>query len=193
MKNLFIYTVLATGLLLTFAVLYGHCDDDERHGEPHRYLGGSYEGYAEEHHSNAKIHLNPVINQTYKEACGACHMTYQPELLPSGSWGKILNNVKDHFGEPVEVDAASKGVIEKYLLDNAAERSQGKLSLKIVRSLRGETPLRITEIRYIRSKHREIRPEVFKRKTVSSLSNCSACHRTADQGIYEDDNVRIPK
>jgi hypothetical protein len=137
--------------------------------------------------------LNPVINQTYKEACGACHMTYQPELLPSGSWGKILNNVKDHFGEPVEVDAASKAVIEKYLLDNAAERSQGKLSLKIVRSLRGETPLRITEIRYIRSKHREIRPEVFKRKTVSSLSNCSACHRTADQGIYEDDNVRIPK
>ena len=193
MRNLVRYTVIATVLSLTCAIFYSSWADDQRRGEPHRHRGGSHEGGAEKHDHYSKIHLNPVINQTYKEACGACHFAYQPGLLPSGSWAKLLSNLKDHFGETVEIDAASNGVIEKYLIDNAAERSQGKRSHKIVRSLKGETPSRITEIPYVRRKHRDIPPEVFTRKTVGSLSNCSACHRTADQGIYEDDNVTIPK
>lgn len=106
MRKLFRYTVLATGLLLTFAIFYGHCADDERHGGPNPHPSGSHEGDAEEQNRDSKSHLNPVTNQTYKEACGACHMAYQPELLPSGSWTKVLSNLKDHFGETVEIDAA---------------------------------------------------------------------------------------
>ncbi len=45
--------------------------------------------------------LKQVDNSTYKEACGACHFVYQPELLPSGSWVKILANLEDHFGETI--------------------------------------------------------------------------------------------
>jgi hypothetical protein len=193
MINLVRYAVLTMLLLATFAIFYGLSADDERRGKRHQYRGGSREGVDQRHDLNSENHVTPVTNQTYQEACGACHFAYQPGLLPSGSWAKLLSNLKDHFGEAVEIDAPSKRTIEKYLLDNAAERSQGKQSHRIVRSLKGETPSRITEIPYVRRKHRHIPPEVFTRKTVGSLSNCSACHSTADQGIYEDDNVTIPK
>ena len=193
MRNVVRYTVIATVLLLTFAIFYGLCADDERHGKRHRYRGASHDSVDENQDRNSKIDLNPVTNQIYKETCGACHLAYQPGLLPSGSWTKVLSNLKDHFGETVDIDAASKEVIAKYLMDNAAENSQAKRSLKIVRSLKGETPSRITAIQYIRHKHHDISSEVFARKAVGSLSNCLACHKTADQGIYEDDNVVIPK
>lgn len=193
MRKFVWHTVLALALLLGCAAFYGLCSDDDRHGRRHRYRGGSHEGVDEKHHAKKAYHLIPVTNQTYKEACGACHFTYQPGLLPTGSWAKILSNLRDHFGETVEIDAASKAVIEKYLIENAAEKNQWKRSRKIVRCLKGETPLRITEIPYVRRKHRKIPPDVFSRKSVGSLGNCSACHRTADQGIYEDDIVSIPK
>ncbi len=53
--------------------------------------------------------------------------------------------------------------------------------------------MRITDTPYIREKHHEIKPEVFKRESVGSSSNCIACHTTAEEGIYEEDNVKIPK
>jgi hypothetical protein len=62
-----------------------------------------------------------------------------------------------------------------------------------MRSLGGLTPLRITEIPYIREKHHEVSPNVLKRQSIGSLSNCSACHTTAERGIFEDDYVVIPK
>jgi len=53
------------------------------------------------HHSKKyrKRYLTPVNKPIYKEECGACHFAYQPELLPSGSWEKILAGLEDHFGE----------------------------------------------------------------------------------------------
>jgi hypothetical protein len=62
-----------------------------------------------------------------------------------------------------------------------------------MRSVGNQVPLRITDIQYIKEKHHEISSNVLKRKTIGSLSNCSACHTTAENGIYEDDNVIIPK
>jgi hypothetical protein len=52
--------------------------------------------------------------------------------------------------------------------------------------------MRITDIPYIRKKHREINPGVLNRESIGSLSNCIACHTTAGEGIYDDDNVNIP-
>jgi hypothetical protein len=33
----------------------------------------------------------------------------------------------------------------------------------------------------------------FKRAAIKSPANCTACHRDAAQGDFEDDRVRIPK
>ena len=137
--------------------------------------------------------IKPVNNPTYKEECGACHFAYQPELLPAASWTKILTNLDDHFGESIELDYDSKKAITDYLKSNSAEYSSAKRPVKIMRSLGKQVPLRITDIPYIREKHHEISPNVFKRESIGSLSNCSACHTTAENGIYEDDNVKIPK
>jgi hypothetical protein len=76
---------------------------------------------------------------------------------------------------------------------NAAERSSAKRATKIMRSLGKQTPLRITQIPYIQRKHHKIQPDVLKRSSIGSLSNCIACHRTAERGVYEDDNVVVPK
>ncbi len=150
------------------------------------------------HHSKyyGKKALTPVNNSTYKEKCGACHFSYQPGLLPSGSWKKVLSRLEDHFGDAVEIDHESKKIITGYLERNAAEFSSAKRAVKIMRCLRNQrnqTPLRITEIPYIRKKHHEIRPKILERESIGSLSNCIACHKTAEKGIYDDDNVSIPQ
>ena len=102
-------------------------------------------------------------------------------------------NLDDHFGESIELDDDSRKTISDYLKSNSAEYSSAKRAVKIMRSLGNQVPLRITDIPYIREKHHEISPNVFKRESIGSLSNCSACHTTAENGIYEDDNVKIPK
>ena len=162
-------------------------DDDDDHDDDHYEKGLDYS----KHHR--KRYLRPVSNPTYKEECGACHFAYQPELLPSGSWEKILAGVEDHFGEIIELDPESRKIIAEYLKANAAEHSSAKRAVKIMRSLRDRTPLRITEIPYIQEKHHEVSPNVLKRESIGSLSNCSACHKTAEKGIYEDDYVSIPR
>lgn len=145
----------------------------------------------EKHHR--KRYLAPVSNATYKGECGACHFVYQPELLPSASWERILDSLEDHFGNAVELDPDARKTISEYLSTNAAEHSSAKRAVKIIRCLGATVPLRITEIPYIRRKHHEVTPDVLKRESIGSLSNCSACHTTAEKGIYEDDYVVIPK
>ncbi len=183
--------ILAVAFLLTSGSSCNLFADDKHENDQH-HQEGFHEGGEGKGRRHDKAFLKPVTNQTYKEKCGACHFAYQPGLLPSGSWTKILSDLKDHFGEAVDIDTESKNIIGKYLMDNAAETSGAKRAIKIMKSLKGQTPSRITEIPYIRHKHGDMSPEVFARKSVGSLSNCLACHKTADQGIYEDANVVIP-
>lgn len=133
-------------------------------------------------------------DSVYRENCGACHPAYAPELLPSASWDKIMSKPDDHFGESVDLDAQSKNTILGYLKANSAERSGSKKGSKIMGSLGGRTPIRITEIPYIQDKHRKISPAVFKRPSIGSLSRCSACHAGADKGAgFNKHSVTIPK
>jgi hypothetical protein len=160
----------------------GNHDDDDNHKRDSKSSRHSGERY-----------LNPVNNAAYKEHCGACHFVYLPELLPSSSWEKIMVGLGDHFGETIELDSESQKIIGEYLKNNACENSSAKRAIKIMRSLGSRTPLRITEIPYIQEKHHELTGDVLKRKSIGSLSNCSACHTTAERGIFEDDYVKIPK
>ena len=111
----------------------------------------------------------------------------------STSWLKILNQLDNHFGEEIETDLATIKNISDYLTTNGAENSSAERSVKIMRCLGNETPIRITDIPYIRKKHHELDPTIFKRKSIGSLSNCIACHTTAEKGIYDDDDVKIPE
>jgi hypothetical protein len=137
--------------------------------------------------------FKPATNQTYLSTCGSCHFLYPPELLPAASWEKIIKQLNKHFGESIRIDPQSKKVISKFLMENGTDRSSAQKAGKIMNSLEGRTPSRITEIPYIQKKHRGIKPEVLNRKTIGSLSNCAACHTKAEQGNFNEEYVTIPK
>lgn len=138
----------------------------------------------------------PVKMALYQESCGECHFAYQPGLLPSRSWKKMMlpASLEDHFGENAELPEKDRLAIEKFLLENAAEHSLYKRSIKIVRSLKDDqTPLKISEVPYIKRKHSEIPARMITgNKDVRLLSNCNACHTKAVEGSYDDESVYIP-
>jgi cytochrome c551/c552 len=184
------------GLLVLFLV------DHDRHNERkwHHFL--SYADDEEDDEDKGKRNkgalkgdavFRPVNNLMYKTNCGGCHMAYLPELLPGPSWEKILNQAEDHFGEKITLEPKVREELLKYLRENAADRSSAKIAGKILASLEGKTPLRITEVPAFRKKHRKISPEIFNRKTIGSLSNCAACHPKAEQGNFDEDSVVIPQ
>jgi hypothetical protein len=129
----------------------------------------------------------------YGQECGACHHAYYPGLLPARSWEKLLANPGDHFGEQLPLAGAALAEVRAYLAANAADVSGNKRSRKIMRSIGGGTPLRISEIGYLRDKHHELSAEVFKRPAVGGLANCIACHKGASAGDFDDDRAVIPK
>jgi hypothetical protein len=162
--------------------------DEYRHRERKRH--------SERDDSAKKIgskQLQPVTNPAYKDTCGGCHFAYQPELLPTASWTKLLSGVDDHFGQPLDVDSETLAILTDYLGGNGADKSSSRQAAKIMISLGGGVPMRITDVPYIRDQHHEISSDVFSRKSIGSLSNCSACHRTAENGVYDDDFVEIPR
>jgi hypothetical protein len=165
-------------------------DDDDDEEEHHRR-----QRYRKRHrdHEYEDGFLKQINNPTYKKECGECHFTYQPELLPSASWMKILGRLDDHFGEEIELAPKSKEIISQYLKLNGAENSRADRAVKIMRSLGAQVPGRITDVPYIRKKHHELNPNILKRESIGSLSNCIACHKTAEQGVYDEDHVKIPK
>ena len=193
MKNCIKYIMFAISLFLTLSLILDVFADDDHYKKRHRYRGGSQKVDDDNDDHDRNDYLKPVTNQTYKETCGECHFAYQPELLPSASWLEILSQLDDHFGEEVEADPDTIANISEYLKTNGAENSSAKRSKKIMRSLGNQVPLRITDIPYIRRKHHELNPAVFKRESIGSLANCTACHTTAKKGIYDDDDVKIPK
>ena len=190
MNSIHKWIVFLLAFLLTAnGVFYTAFADEDEHKEKSQYLK------VDRKHSeqNGEDNLTIVNSTAYSESCGACHFAYQPQLLPSGSWSKILADLADHFGEAIELDPESKKIIAEYLKANAADYSSTKLSTKIMKSIGNQTPQRITEVPYIQKKHHEISQDVIKRESIGSLSNCSACHTTAERGIYDDDNVKTPK
>ncbi len=183
-------------LLLTSGIFHAVLADDHgRHKEEKGHQNEHHEGGDDKGHysgSDSKAGLSPIGNPAYKETCGACHFVYLPELLPSGSWKKIMAGIGDHFGQALEIAPDAQNAILQYLIADAAENSPAKRSAKIMKSLGIRTPLRITDIPYILEKHHKVSSEILKRKSVGSLSNCAACHKSAENGIYDDDVV-IPQ
>ena len=140
--------------------------------------------------------VKPVTNQQYQDECKECHFAYQPGLLPAKSWEKLLTTdaLRDHFGDNAEMDKDTLRAIHDYAVENAADRSWYKRSRKIaVATTEGPAPLRITELRYIERKHRDIPEKMVKgNKDVKSLSYCDKCHTQAAKGVFDTDTVAIP-
>lgn len=217
----FIYSVITkifipVLLFLTFAValiVATRADADGwEHGERGGHEWGERHEYDDDHYDDdddddddrglfgrRRPRGEPLaVSAAYNDECSGCHMAYQPWLMPARSWEKLIDGAGDHFGEDLDLDGDVAGEIRAYLVDNSAENTgvrnewTGRRG-KIMQRLEGKTPMSIGEIPYIKKEHRRLRSKVFKRPSIMSFSNCGACHKTAGEGDYEEDNIRIPK
>ena len=140
--------------------------------------------------------VSAVSLPRYAEECSSCHYAYPPGLLPEASWRSLLAvpALPDHFGENIEMKEAVRTELLDYSARNAADHSFSKRSRSIIASLgSGPAPLRITEVPYIRRKHRTIpQDQIRNNPKVKSLALCDTCHTQADTGNLDDESVVIP-
>lgn len=160
-----------------------HDDDDDDDDEYSRKSS----------HSSKTKNLTPVTDALYLEECGACHFAFQPEWLPKESWRKLMAGLSDHFGDDASLEQATKEKIEALLFASSAETTEARYPQKFYRSLKGATPLRISEIPYFKHEHDEISAKTLKRESIGSIANCEKCHVSADRGIFSERYIRIPK
>jgi len=176
--------LLSTILIISFyglglSLASGGYESDD-HDLDHEYHGK----YGDNYRQGAM-----TMNTAYVEECGSCHMAYPAKLLPQQSWRTIMGGLEDHFGENAELDEATRAEFEDYLV-----RESGRVSYrKLFRNLGNAIPLRITELTYFVHEHDEIPARfVAGSEQLKSLSQCNACHRDAERGRFDEDDVVIP-
>ena len=122
----------------------------------------------------------------YQAECAACHLAYPPGLLPAASWQRLMAGLGRHFGTDASLDAGTTRAISAWLTQHAGTYKR----------VNEEPPQdRISRSSWFLRKHnaREVSPEVWKRASVGSPANCTACHAQADKGNFNEHDVRIPK
>lgn len=120
----------------------------------------------------------------YTQECASCHVAYPPVLLPSTSWHRLMGNLSRHYGADASVDPATQKELSAWLAANAGSS----------RRLREEPPQdRVTRSAWFLREHDEVPARTWKLPTVKSPSNCVACHARAEQGAFNEHNVRIPR
>lgn len=150
--------------------------------------------FADEDYYKNSSGVAPVNDEVYMNECASCHFGFQAGLLPKRSWVKMMGGLEDHFGTDATVSKEDHEYLLTYLVDNAADNVSGyKRSRKMNASiLPYDTPLKITEVPYFKKEHDEIPQRLITQKEVGSLSNCAACHTTAQKGVYSERAIKIP-
>jgi len=125
----------------------------------------------------------PVLPK-YKQECAACHIAYPPGMLPAASWQRVLDNLSRHYGTDASLDPATVAQLSTWLTRSADTYER-----------MAEVPPqdRITRSAWFLREHGEVRPAAWKVPAVKSPSNCVACHARADQGNFNEHDVRIPR
>lgn len=131
----------------------------------------------------------PVNDALVAKECSACHMLYPAGLLPARSWGRLMGDLKNHFGDNAELDGDTTKRVLAYLATNAAD--QGGRNPKVLRGLpTAEAPMRITELPSWLRKHDKkdrVSPATLVRRNAKFQGDCAACHKDAVEGYFEDD------
>jgi len=137
--------------------------------------------------AQADERYRPVDDKMVLDECGACHMAFQPQMLPKRSWEKIMATLPNHFGEDASLSAEKTQHILSYHIENASD--SGWWSGKFLRGVKDSwTPMRITEIPYwIREHNEEVPAYAWNDPKVKTKANCLACHPRAKNGDYDDD------
>lgn len=120
----------------------------------------------------------------YRQECGACHVAYPPGLLPAASWRRLMAGLPEHFGTDASLDAEAVRRIAGWLDANAG---QGR------RTREAPPGDRITRSAWFVHEHDEVPSATWKRASIKSPANCAACHTRAEQGDFDERDIRIPR
>lgn len=146
----------------------------------------------------SRADVAPVAHVVYREECGACHMAYQPGLLPVQAWTQVVDPVAlaDHYGDDASLTETLRTEIAGYLTAHAADQASAPRSRAFAVGFdanAGTGLPRITETRYFKRKHDKVPARLVTGNTdVGRFSRCPACHRGADKGLYNDSQIDIP-
>jgi hypothetical protein len=183
-----VLTLLLTGTLamgsahLAFADDDDDDDDDNKHDRKHSGLFESRQA--------------PIVNATYSEECGSCHMAYQPGLLPPQAWAQIMapEALANHYGDDASLSEELRTEISAFLGANATDVAQqmAPSGASNAGAVSGSLP-RITESVDFKREHDEIPARlVTGNPEVGSFSQCNTCHRKAAEGNYDERWIDIP-
>jgi mono/diheme cytochrome c family protein len=153
------------------------------------------------------IHSVPLL-PLYQQECSACHIAYQPGMLPAGSWQRIVNNLKQHYGVNASLDEDTVKELEQWLTAQAdrapampvppeGHAARSWLAFKLFEVETGHPPEdRITRSSWFWGIHQRMPSAMWRQlenqKAIKSISNCDTCHTTADKGNFSKHNVRAP-
>jgi hypothetical protein len=123
-------------------------------------------------------------NAKHQQECSSCHVAYPPGLLPAASWERIMGGLNKHFGTDASLDAASTAEIGAWLKAHAGGSG---------RATQEPPQDRISKAVWFVRQHDEVSANTWKRASIGSPSNCSACHAEAAKGNFNEHQVHIPK
>lgn len=119
----------------------------------------------------------------FNTECTSCHIGYAPGLTGEANWRGIMGGLDKHFGVDASIDDKSRQTISAWLISQAAKGSPYASA---------SPEFRISKSKWFVRQHDEVSSKVWKRASVKSPANCSACHGGADKGDFDEDRVRVP-
>jgi Dihaem cytochrome c len=136
-----------------------------------------------------------VENAQYLKECGSCHFAYLPGLLPARSWQAVMSTLDKHFGENVQLDAATRASLSSYLVENASDHSPYTGSKWLNDNIPDDlTARRITMIPWLAYKHTVVKEAIARnfKVEVRKLTNCDRCHTEIENGSIGILELYIP-
>jgi hypothetical protein len=95
-----------------------------------------------------------------------------------------MKGLEHHYGTDASLESAQVQEITAWFKANAG-------TYKRVREVPPED--RITRSAWFIREHREVEASVWKRSSIKSAAQCSACHTQADVGRFDERQLRIPR
>lgn len=136
---------------------------------------------ADDHAGRPAVPLLPA----YQAECGACHVAYPPGLLPAAAWQRVMQNLPQHYGTDASLEPAQVAALSAWLQAHAGTaRRMGTAA---------PPQDRITRSAWFTREHDEVPAAAWQRPAIKSPANCGACHPKADQGDFNEHQVRIPR
>jgi len=131
------------------------------------------------------------LDPTYAQECGDCHIPFHPSLMSAQRWRMLMASLDSHFGEDASLDEETRKKLEDWRVAHAAETVDTKPA-HVFAQADPENPISLTATPFWKNTHKAIPDKVFKSKPIYARTNCAACHKDAEIGMFYPSNIEIP-